>query len=126
MHMYNFLCSDSLLYFFLFLSTLHSVYTRDCSCIYTHTHTHTHACTHTHTHTHTCTRTHTDARLQMFGSSANGFGSKNSDLDLCMTLPNDDKVSEQERVCVCVWDDNSITYWLYYFTVQKINLLPAN
>ena len=31
MHMYNFLCSDSLLYFFLFLSTLHSVYTRDCS-----------------------------------------------------------------------------------------------
>ena len=32
MHMYNFLCSDSLLYFFLFLSTLHSVYTRDCSC----------------------------------------------------------------------------------------------
>ena len=30
--MYNFLCSDSLLYFFLFLSTLHSVYTRDCSC----------------------------------------------------------------------------------------------
>ena len=29
MHMYNFLCSDSLLYFFLFLSTLHSVYTRD-------------------------------------------------------------------------------------------------
>ena len=35
MHMYNFLCSDSLLYtvyFFLFLSTLHGVYTRDCSC----------------------------------------------------------------------------------------------
>ena len=32
MHMYNFLYSDSLLYFFLFLSTLHSVYTRDCSC----------------------------------------------------------------------------------------------
>ena len=32
MHMYNFLCSDSLLSFFLFLSTLHSVYTRDCSC----------------------------------------------------------------------------------------------
>ena len=32
MHMYNFLCSDYLLYFFLFLSTLHSVYTRDCSC----------------------------------------------------------------------------------------------
>ena len=31
MHIYNFLCSDSLLYFFLFLSTLHSVYTRDCS-----------------------------------------------------------------------------------------------
>ena len=31
MHMYNFLCSDSLLYFFLFLSTPHSVYTRDCS-----------------------------------------------------------------------------------------------
>ena len=33
MHMYNFLCSDSLLYiyFFLFLSTLHGVYTRDCS-----------------------------------------------------------------------------------------------
>ena len=30
MHMYNFLCSDSL--FFLFLSTLHGVYTRDCSC----------------------------------------------------------------------------------------------
>ena len=33
MHMYNFLCSNSLLYFFLFLSTLHSVYTRDCSCV---------------------------------------------------------------------------------------------
>ena len=33
MHMFNFLCSDSLLYFFLFLSTLHSVYTRDCSCV---------------------------------------------------------------------------------------------
>ena len=33
MHMHNFLCSDSLLYFFLFLSTLHSVYTRDCSCV---------------------------------------------------------------------------------------------
>ena len=34
MHMYNFLCSDSLLYiyFFLFLSTLHGVYTRDFSC----------------------------------------------------------------------------------------------
>ena len=31
MHMYNFLCSNSLLYFFLFLSTLHSVYTCDCS-----------------------------------------------------------------------------------------------
>ena len=33
MHMYNFLCSDSLLYtyFFLFLSTLRGVYTRDCS-----------------------------------------------------------------------------------------------
>ena len=37
MHMYNFLCSDSLLYFFLFLSTLHSVYTRDCSCMSIHT-----------------------------------------------------------------------------------------
>ena len=36
MHMYNFLCSDSLLYFFLFLSTLHSVYTRDCSCTCIH------------------------------------------------------------------------------------------
>ena len=37
MHMYNFLCSDSLLYiyFFLFLSTLHGVYTRDCSCNFT-------------------------------------------------------------------------------------------
>ena len=30
MHMYNFLCSDSLLY--TSLSTLHGVYTRDCSC----------------------------------------------------------------------------------------------
>ena len=42
MHMYNFLCSDSLLYtsffFFLLLSTLHGVYTRDCSWS-------THACT---------------------------------------------------------------------------------
>ena len=36
MHMYNFLCSDSLLYFFLFLSTLHSVYRRDCSCVSHH------------------------------------------------------------------------------------------
>ena len=32
-HMYNFLCSDSLLYFFLFVSTLHGVYTHDCSCM---------------------------------------------------------------------------------------------
>ena len=30
-HMYNFLCSDSAIYFFIFLSTLHGVYTRDCS-----------------------------------------------------------------------------------------------
>ena len=28
----------------------------------------------------------TDARLQLFGSSANGFGSFKSDLDICMTL----------------------------------------
>jgi hypothetical protein len=33
-----------------------------------------------------------DAQLQMFGSSANGFGSKNSDLDICLTLPGHDKV----------------------------------
>ena len=35
MHMYSFLCSDSLLYT-LFLSTLHGVYTRDCSCMHWH------------------------------------------------------------------------------------------
>ena len=28
----------------------------------------------------------------MFGSSANGFGSKDSDLDICLTLPGHDKV----------------------------------
>ena len=32
------------------------------------------------------------AQLEMFGSSANGFGSKNSDLDICLTLPGHDKV----------------------------------
>ena len=33
-----------------------------------------------------------DAELEMFGSSANGFGSKDSDLDICLTLPGHDKV----------------------------------
>ena len=33
MRVCSFLCSDSLLYFFLFLSILYGVYTRDCSCI---------------------------------------------------------------------------------------------
>ena len=31
MRVCSFLCSDSLVYFFLFLSILHGVYTRDCS-----------------------------------------------------------------------------------------------
>ena len=31
----------------------------------------------------------TEARLQLFGSSANGFGSFRSDLDICMTLEGD-------------------------------------
>ena len=31
----------------------------------------------------------TEARLQLFGSSANGFGSFKSDLDICMTLEGD-------------------------------------
>ena len=34
----------------------------------------------------------TGAQLEIFGSSANGFGSKNSDLDICLTLPGHDKV----------------------------------
>ena len=33
MRVCSFLCSDSSLYFFIFLSILHGVYTRDCSCI---------------------------------------------------------------------------------------------
>ena len=32
------------------------------------------------------------AKLEMFGSSANGFGSKSSDLDICLTVPDHDKV----------------------------------
>ena len=32
------------------------------------------------------------AQLEMFGSSANGFGSRNSDLDICLILPGHDKV----------------------------------
>ena len=32
------------------------------------------------------------AKLEMFGSSANGFGSKSSDLDICLTIPDHDKV----------------------------------
>jgi predicted nucleotidyltransferase len=32
------------------------------------------------------------ATLEMFGSSANGFGSKSSDLDICLTIPDHDKV----------------------------------
>ena len=32
MRVCSFLCSDSLVYTFLFLSTLHGVYTPDCSC----------------------------------------------------------------------------------------------
>ena len=29
---------------------------------------------------------HLDARLFLFGSSKNGFGFRNSDIDICMTL----------------------------------------
>lgn len=42
---------------------------------------------------------HVDADLEMFGSSANGFGSKTSDLDICLTLPGHDKVHTQ--ICIC-------------------------
>ena len=34
----------------------------------------------------------TGASLKMFGSSANGFGSKKSDLDICLTIPRQNKV----------------------------------
>ena len=40
----SFLCSDSLLYFFLFLSTLHGVYTQDCSCTFDHVRGYTFIC----------------------------------------------------------------------------------
>jgi len=39
-----------------------------------------------------CTCLTADARLQLFGSSANGFGSFKSDLDICMTLEGDTEV----------------------------------
>ena len=39
-----------------------------------------------------CTCLTADARLQLFGSSANGFGSLKSDLDICMTLEGDTEV----------------------------------
>lgn len=41
---------------------------------------------------------HVGAQLEMFGSSANGFGSKDSDLDICLTLPGHDKVIHTVKV----------------------------
>lgn len=39
--------------------------------------------------------THVDANLLLFGSSANGFGSYKSDLDICLALP---QLAEAEQV----------------------------
>ena len=41
----------------------------------------------------------TDAWLQLFGSSANGFGSFKSDLDICMTLDGDTDVRIVTLTC---------------------------
>ena len=40
-----------------------------------------------------------DARLSLFGSSCNGFGFQNSDLDICMTLEGED----QKVLYLCVF-----------------------
>ena len=37
-----------------------------------------------------------DARLFLFGSSKNGFGFRNSDIDICMTLENHFKEEVQQ------------------------------
>ena len=47
-----------------------------------------------------CIYTYLGAELEMFGSSANGFGSKGSDLDICLTLPGHDKVYTPWKVHV--------------------------
>lgn len=59
----------------------------------------------TYVHVHTFLSTyHTDADLEMFGSSANGFGSKLSDLDICLTLPGHDKVhTHLTCVATCIY-----------------------
>ena len=49
---------------------------------------------------------HVDADLEMFGSSANGFGSKTSDLDICLTLPGHDKVHPHMYYVVYLHEKN--------------------
>ena len=46
-----------------------------------------------------CLFINTDASLQLFGSSANGFGSFKSDLDICMTLDRDTDVRIVTLTC---------------------------
>ena len=41
--------------------------------------------------------THTDAQLELFGSSANGFGSSDSDADLCLIL-NEEYTAEYDTL----------------------------
>lgn len=63
-----------------------------------------HAHTHAHAHTNVYDiHIHIVAELQMFGSSANGFGSKSSDLDICLTLPGHDKVCTYTMNILCVF-----------------------
>ena len=48
-----------------------------------------------------CTLIAVDAKLTIFGSSANGFGSRSSDLDICMTIPGHDKVQGHNGHVMC-------------------------
>lgn len=56
---------------------------------------------------------YTGARLQLFGSSKNGFGFRQSDLDICMVLEGQESIDVSclfyfsvyhlVHVCVCFW-----------------------
>ena len=50
------------------------------------------------------------AKLAMFGSSANGFGSKNSDLDICLTIPDQEKVTKAVYHFIVPWCINYSCY----------------
>lgn len=62
---------------------------------------------------------HVGAELKIFGSSANGFGSKNSDLDICMILPGYDKVSTISILCTVLNLKFAWNKWCYDKTPVK-------